>query len=276
MNIEARAGLIAQLTTGGLIEAAIFFIGGPMANGTRRTAHLLDKARKFVGRTHKDALIEIFEKSDLTSIDIRNLVKGGDIDSNSIQDEEARQQLRELITEYLVQKHPDIPESHIVGSITPNDTLDVLQEIEVLDRDGNPVDYINEVIDKKRQAQQTRQEGGVNFGEQVRNRVIGRVHITRGVQETFDALHIETVKEKLQDFIAALNIQDRLIRTDRLRPYMPPRSGFNLVDTDAQHAHINRGHPTYVVCYRLEDDIINLFFFGTHEEAGLSYDACKI
>ena len=97
---------------------------------------------------------------------------------------------------------------------------------------------------------------------QIRNGVIGRVHTARSVQETFNALHIETVRQRLQDFIAVLNIQDRLIRRDRLRPYIPSKHGFNLADTDAQHAHINRGHPTYVVCYRLENDIINLFFLA--------------
>ncbi len=42
------------------------------------------------------------------------------------------------------------------------------------------------------------------------------------------------------------------------------------VSENAYHCHIKSGHPTYVVCWKVEDKkmkIIEIFYVGTHENA---------
>ena len=276
LSIEARAELITQLTTEGVIEAVGFVIGGPIINGTRRTARFINVAEEFIGRSHKEALISILDKQ-LSSAEITDLIRGGRFER--IGNEETREQVKEIVAEYLMQKNPDIPGSEVValmneGAFGPDDIKDVFKEIELLNADGSPIKYVDEIINRKRNAKNGQNTTRLSFAEQIQTGVIGKVRVSEDVQKIFDTLNIEPVKERFQDLIEALNIQDRSIRADRLRPYMP-RKGFSLVDTDAKHARISRGHPSYVACYKMKNDIIELFFFGTHEEAGLSYDVCK-
>lgn len=47
----------------------------------------------------------------------------------------------------------------------------------------------------------------------------------------------------------------------------PLKKGKNVPD-DSYHCHVKSGRPTYVVCWRLENKIINIveiFYVGTHE-----------
>ena len=275
LNIEARASLVTQLTTNGVIEAVSFLIGGPLVNGTRKTAHFLGAARKFIGKTHKEAFMEIFENSKLTSTEIQTLVTGGRFDL--IQDEEVRDQIKDIITDYLAQRYPDITRPEVIQLVNENDItndiLDVFQEIEILDNDGNPVHYIKELIDGRRTIENGQQVTRPSFFQQAQTRgVIGRVTFSRDARSKLSALNgdADRIKENFEEFITDMN-NDNLGFDYLFRRWNHSR----LQSTDIYHARIGGGHPTYVICYRRENDIINLFFFGTHEEAGLSYNACR-
>ena len=152
LSIEARAELMLQLTVEGMIEAATIIVGIPVIRVVGTTNRYMTLAEKFIGKTHKQGLIEIFGNSELSSTEIQSLIKGGRFDS--IQNEETRQEIKEIFTDYLAQKYPDSLAEDIIELVDEDsisdEILTALREVEILDADGNSTNYINQIIERKR------------------------------------------------------------------------------------------------------------------------------
>ena len=264
----------------------VLWLVGPIIDGHRRLSHFIIEARAFVtkdGVRHRDALMELFFK--LREEEVEALITKRDL--NIMDFNHDNQQIREIIIDFYVQKNNNILNMSdkninriyelLYNEVTKEEVEEVFRALSILPSDSNASKadhnlHLERILEEIRTIKSQRKE---NFNQQVKTGIIGRVRLSEDVQKAFEALDVETVKEKFQDFIEVLNIQDRSKRTERLKPYMP-REGFSLANTNAQHAHIGGGQPTYIACYIVENDMVNVFFFGTHEQAGKSYKICKV
>jgi mRNA-degrading endonuclease RelE of RelBE toxin-antitoxin system len=74
----------------------------------------------------------------------------------------------------------------------------------------------------------------------------------------------DEIRYRFYDLIADLRANGAIL------PYRP-HFGKIHGKKDAYHCHLNKGHPTYVVCWRLnpknEIEIIEVYYVGTHENA---------
>ena len=189
LDIDNRAALGTQLLIESGVEllSAIPFTAIPVrALKTIRGLDKLDRTRNLVGKSHKEALISVFD-NQLSSTEITDLMRGGNFDL--IDNEETRQQIKEIVTDYLIQKNPDIPESEVIalvneGAIFSDEVQDIFQEIGLLDASGNPINYVDEIANRKRDIEvearernsQTTTEAAnqldrINISDNVRNRL---------------------------------------------------------------------------------------------------------
>ena len=273
--------VFAQESQQTLCQSAL--VGGPIDEGKRKLSHLIKAAKDFVtkeGIRHRNALMEMF--LELREDEVRFLITTRDF--NFIAFNHNHQQIREIIVDYYIQKSNHILSmsdeeidriyKDLYNEITKEEVEEVFRALSILPSDSRSSkthdDYhLERILEEIRtiKSQRKKNDQKVKTGR--------RVRVSEDVQKAFEALDVETVKERFQDFIEVLNIQDRSKRTERLKPYMP-REGFSLANTNTQHAHIGGGQPTYIACYIVENDMVNVFFFGTHEQAGKSYKICKV
>ena len=258
-------------------------LGGPIVDGKRKLSPYISTARDLEGIRHRDALMEIF--LELTESEIRALIEIKDI--NVIVKNNSQAQIKEIITDFHIQKNNDVlnmDDESIdrlylsYNEVTEKEVEEVFRVLNIISSDSNASKghrnyHLKKILEEIEEIRKANERKDI-FYRQLQVGIIEKVRVSKDVQKTFNVLNDEVVKEKFQDFIEVLNIQDRLIRIDRLRSYMP-KEGFALADTNVQHAHINGGNPTYLVCYTIENNIIDLFFFGTHEQMGKKFKICK-
>lgn len=73
----------------------------------------------------------------------------------------------------------------------------------------------------------------------------------------------ELPKGTCESFIALLN------EMEKLGPGRHNWPNFCKLKTDIYHCHIEKGRPTYVVCWRINknEKLIEVYYAGTHEKA---------
>ena len=249
-----------------------------LADSIVELSRFITAARSLDGIEHRNALMELF--LELRENEIKDLITTRDI--NIIPLNHNNQKIKAIIANYYVQKNNDVlnmdDESinriyeSLYDEITREEVEEVFRALNIMPSDSNADEtyhkhHLNRILEEIRTAKKRRRN---IFNQPMQPRIIGRIHISKPVIKKINALKKERIKSNLQNFIEDMN--NNSLSFDYLHRKWKHSK---LKDTNIYHAHIAEGYPTYVVCYTVENNIINLFFFGTHEKTDRKFKICK-
>ena len=259
-------------------------LGGPPVSGHRKLSRFIKVAQPFVTEnsfTHRGALMELFLK--LTEKEVITLITTRDL--NAMAFNHNNQQIREIIIDFYVQKNNDVLNMDdesidriyelLYNEVTKEEVEDVFRALNLMPNDSNAdessyEDHLNKILEEIRTIKKQRQKRSI-FIQQLQNGTVERVHVSKSVIRKFNDLDRERIRNDFIEFIKDMN--DKSLNYNYLHRKWK-HSNLN-PKTYLYHAHIGKGHPTYVICYTMENNIINLFFFGTHEQTGKKFKICK-